>query len=116
MEGMTVDFGYASAQIGANEEFEAFELGLKDDETKIGFGVCVARLIFYEFYLECFLSADLLSFKGQIEKNDLFARAFTCLRILSSIRSINAWGQGKTSGAHLSITQTRVSSCKSRVS
>ena len=40
----------------------------------------------------------------------------TCLRILSRTRSISALGHGSISGALLSATHARVSSCRSRVS
>ena len=40
----------------------------------------------------------------------------TCFRILSSTRSIKASGHGSISGALLSVTHTRVNSCRSRVS
>ena len=51
VEGVSVDFGDASAQEGADEELEALEFGLDDDEAEVGLGVCVSRLLFHELNL-----------------------------------------------------------------
>lgn len=51
VEGVSVDFGDASAQEGANEELEALEFGLDDYEAEVGLGVCVPRLFFHELNL-----------------------------------------------------------------
>ena len=51
MQGAGVDFRDTSAEERAHEEFEAFEFGLEDYEAEVGFGVCVAGLIFNEFDL-----------------------------------------------------------------
>ncbi len=51
VEVVSVDFRNASAQEGADEEFEALEFGLDDDEAEVGFGVCVSGLLFHELNL-----------------------------------------------------------------
>ena len=51
VEGVEVDFGDAGAEEGSDEEFETLEFGLDDDEAEVGFGVRVARLLFYELNL-----------------------------------------------------------------
>ena len=51
VEGVSVDFGDASAQEGADEELEALEFGLDDYEAEVGLGVCVPRLLFHELDL-----------------------------------------------------------------
>ena len=51
VEGVSVDFGDASAQEGADEELEALEFGLDDDEAEVGLGICVSRLLFHELNL-----------------------------------------------------------------
>lgn len=51
---MFIDLGDTSAQKGADEELEAFEFGLEDYETEVGFGVCVTSLFFYEFNLRTY--------------------------------------------------------------
>ena len=109
VEGVSVDFGDASAQEGADEELEALEFGLDDYEAEVGLGICVARLLFHEL--------DLVDTLG-IRKCDrcLERGRHTCLWILSKTRSIKASGHGSISGALRSVTHARVSSCRSRVS
>ena len=51
VEGVGVNFGQAGAEEGADEKLEALEFGLEDDEAEVGFGVRVARLLFYELDL-----------------------------------------------------------------
>ena len=51
VEGVSVDFGDASAQEGADEELEALDFGLEDDEAEVGLGVRVPRLLFHELNL-----------------------------------------------------------------
>lgn len=51
VQGMAVDLCEAGAQVAAHEVFVAFELGLDDNEGKIGLGVHVARELFDFFDL-----------------------------------------------------------------
>ena len=51
MKGTGVDFRNARAEERADQELEALEFRLEDDEAEIGFGVCVARLLFHELNL-----------------------------------------------------------------
>ena len=109
VEGVSVDFGDASAQEGADEELEALEFGLDDDEAEVGLGVRVSRLLFHEL--------NLYRQNGSQRMRSTPGRGrHTCLRILSKIRSIKASGHGSISGALRSVTHARVSSCRSRVS
>ena len=124
VEGVGVDFGQAGAEEGADEELEALEFGLEDDEAEVGFGVRVARLLFHELDLgKDGISPPLLVRLGRAQKvgwtggeREREGNQYTCLRILSKIRSINASGHGSNSGALRSVTHARVSSCRSRVS
>lgn len=42
VEGVFVDFGYARAQVGADEELPTFDFSLDYDEGEVGFRVHVA--------------------------------------------------------------------------
>ena len=110
VEGVSVDFGDASAQEGADEELEALEFGLDDDEAEVGLGVRVPRLLFHELNL-----VDKLGISQMRLTPDGRGR-HACRRILSKTRSIKAFGHGSISGALRSVTHARVSSCRSRVS
>ena len=66
VEGMSVDFGDASAEEGADEEFEALEFGLDDYEAEVGFGIRVARLLFHELNLRWnFRSSNVIASQGR---------------------------------------------------
>lgn len=51
VEGVLVDFGYAGTQVGADEEFPAFNFGLDYNEGEVGFRVHVAGHLLDEFDL-----------------------------------------------------------------
>ena len=109
MKGMSVDFGNASTEEGADEELETLEFGLDDYEAEVGFRICISRLLFHELNLvDKLCISPMRSVRG--------SGRCTCLLILSRIRSIKAFGHGSISGALRSVTHARVSSCRSRVS
>lgn len=109
VEVMSVDFGNASAEERADEEFEALEFGLDDYEAEVGFGVRVSGLLFHELNLIDRVPCQPMRLEPGRGRH-------ACLRILSRIRSIKASGHGSISGALRSVTHARVRSCRSRVS
>lgn len=51
VQGVGINLCKAGAEIRSGEELEAFEFGLEDYETKVGFWVRVAGLVFYDLDL-----------------------------------------------------------------